>query len=136
VLCYTENPQKILENLSQVLEPGGLLFCSVEARLGWACALDVAPGGLEALWGDGVVHVPGDRWIHCYTELEFRALFEGWELLQFLPTHYLPSGPFEAAAGDLPIDEVAAWEDRFRQHPDLACLNRAWIAVARWPDQR
>ena len=136
VLCYTEDPQKVLENLTGVLEPGGLLFCSVEARLGWACALDVAPGSLEALLGEGVVHVPGDRWIHCYTEAEVRALFEGWDLLSLLPTHFLPSGPFEAVAGDLPLAEVIDWEARLRTHPDLACMHRAWIAVARWPGQR
>ena len=41
---------------------------SVEARWGWPMARDVAPHTLDAFMGNGIVHVPHDRWIRTYTE--------------------------------------------------------------------
>ena len=131
VLCYAEDPAAILSNLRRVLAPGGALLMSVEARWGWASSLDVAPGTLGALLDDGVVHVPGDRWIRTYTEAELRAALAGWSIERLVPTHYVPSGPFEAAAGPLSLDQTLALEARLRAHPVCGALNRAWLVVAR-----
>jgi len=133
VLCYTEDPQHILKNLAEALVPGGILLLSVEARWGWASSLDVAPDTLNALLEDGVVHVPGDRWIKTYEKRELEALLEDWEILSLVPTHYVSSGPFEAAAGDMDLQKILAWEAKLRTHDQTRHLNRAWTAVARAP---
>ena len=139
VLCYTEDPAAVLRRVREVLEPGGVLLCSVEARWGWAAALDAAAGSLPALLAEGpeagIIHVPGDRWIRTYTEADLRALLAdaGFEIEAVVPTHYVPSGPFELAGGELALAEVLALEARLRAHPVTAPLNRAWLAVARRP---
>jgi SAM-dependent methyltransferase len=133
VLCYSEDPAAALARVREALVPGGALLCSVEARWGWAAALDVAPGTLPALLSDGVVHVPGDRWIRTFTGEDFQSLLEGagFTVERLVPTHYVPSGPFEAAAGSLDLDGIMALEARLRADPVTAPLNRAWLAVAR-----
>ncbi len=133
VLCYVEDPASSLAQIHDLLEPGGRLFCSVEARWGWAASLDVHPGSLDALLSDGVVHVPGDVWVRTFEGEGFRSLLEeaGFEVELLLPTHYVLSGPFEAAAGELDLEAVLAWEERLRSHPRCRDWNRAWTAVAR-----
>lgn len=131
VLCYAEDPARVLHQLRRVLRPGGTLLFSVEARFGWAAAMDAPARSLDALFGDGVVSVPGDRWVRTYTREMVEAQLEGWEILELLPSHYIPSGPFEDAAGLLEPAELVAAEARFRTHPVLAALNRAWMGVAR-----
>ena len=132
VLCYAEDPAAVLERVHATLRPGGLLLCSVEARWGWAMAHDAAPGSIDDFFGNGVVHVPGDRWVRTYTEDELRALLSPrFEVLEVLPSHYAFSGPFEPAAGPLDAARAIALEARLRAHPVARPLNRAWMAVAR-----
>ncbi len=131
VLCYVEDPARVLERVAASLKPGGVLLGSVEARWGWAMAADVHEGTLEAFFGDGIVHMPGDRWVRTFTQDQVRALFADWDLLELWPTHYALSGPFEMAAGELAVDEALALEARLRAHPVAANLNRAWSFVAR-----
>ncbi len=131
VLCYVADPEVVLQGIRRVLRPGGVLLVSVEAQYGWAMGPDVAMGSLPALLGDGVVHVPRDRWVRTYDENAFRSLLSDWEILTLLPTHYVLSGPFEIAAGELGIEQVREWEQRLREHPITGPLNRAWTAVVR-----
>ena len=93
---------------------------------------DVAEGSLGALFGEGIVHVEGDRWVQTYTEDGFRALLSDIEILSFEPSHYVMSGPFEAAAGDIDVDTIRAFEKRLRDDPVCKNLNRAWMAAVRW----
>lgn len=78
-----------------------------------------------------MVHVPGDRWIRTYSEETLRALLEGFEVLSLLPTHYVPSGPFEMAAGPLDLQGVLQVEARLRAEPHTRHLHRAWMFAAR-----
>lgn len=133
VLCYCEDPQRIVQNAWDALKPGGVLLASVEARWGWAAALDAQPGTLGALMGDGVVHIPGDMWVRTFEQEDFAALLAPFEVELMLPTHYTLSGPFEAAAGPLELDELLRMEAKLRDHPRTAHLNRAWMAAARKP---
>jgi len=131
VLCYVEDPKSVLNEVKRVLAPDGLLLCSVEARWGWAASLDVAPSTLRALLSDGVVHVPGDRWIQTFSEENLRELFDEWDILYLMPTHYIPSGPYEAAAGTLKLSEIIDLEAQMRARPATTHQNRAWMLVAR-----
>ncbi len=131
VLCYVENPQAVLAQVRERLKPGGVLLASVEARWGWAAALDAPPGVLEALVTDGIVHVPGDRWVQTSDAEDLSKLFEGWDFALCLPTHYTTSGPFELAAGPLDVEGLVAWDERLRVHPRTHSWNRAWTLVAR-----
>ncbi|MEC7242296.1 MAG: class I SAM-dependent methyltransferase [Myxococcota bacterium] len=133
VLCYVENPRLALQQIAKNLAPGAPLLLSVEARWGWAQALDAAPGTLPALLKDGIVHVPGDRWIRTYTRSELLSLLEGWEILMLRPSHYACSGPYEAAAGQLDLDELLVVEEALRQREQTQHNHRAWMAVARRP---
>ena len=57
-----------------LLKPGGMLLASVEARYALAMGPDVAEGSLDALFGDGIVHVDQDRWVRTFDEDDFRGL--------------------------------------------------------------
>ncbi len=134
VLCYVEDPVKALESAWQLLVPGGYLLASVEARYGWVSALDVPGGTLPAFFDDGVVFVPGDRWVRTFQRQEFTELLEPrFEVMEIVPTHYVSGGPFEAAARVGNIREMLRWETRCRSHPMTRQWNRAWTAVARKP---
>lgn len=134
VLCYVPNAVEVASALAARLEPGGALLLSVEARYGWAVAED-APhqGGLEAALGeDGVLDVPGDRWVQTYSEAQVRHLLQaaGLEVRAVVPTHYLPDGPLERVAGETwDLEALLAAEDRCRRHPVWSPLNRLWTAV-------
>lgn len=134
VLNYVEDPRRVLAEVARVLRPGGVVLGSVEARWGWAASLDAEAGTLPALWGDGVVHVPGDRWVHTWDAAELRALLAGWEILRLVPTHYVVSGPFEVAAGSLALTDVLDAEARLRAHPVAGPWNRAWTFALRRPE--
>jgi len=131
VLCYVEDPARVLTRLRQVLKPDGVLLLSVEARWGWAMAPDVHEGTIESFLGDGIVHAPGDRWVRTYTEESLREALADFEILHLWPTHYAHSGPFELATGPLPVAKALALEARLRAHPVSHPLNRAWAVVAR-----
>lgn len=131
LLCYVADPAAALAELVARVRPGGALLISVEARWGWAMALDAPAGQLGALFGDGVVHAPGDRWVRTFDEADLRALLTGLTVEVLEPSHYLSSGPLQQVAGDLELDELAAWEERARAHPVIGRLNRAWTVVAR-----
>ena len=133
VLCYVADPAAVVANLARVIEPGGLLLCSVEARWGWAMASDAADASIDQLFReDGVVHVPGDRWVQTYTGATLTDLLAPhFEVEALRRSHYALSGPFEQASGVLDIDAALALEARLRDHPVTRPLNRAWMAVAR-----
>ena len=130
VLCYVPDPAKVLKAATSCLKPGGVVLASVEARYGWALGPDVSEGSLGALFGDGVVHVEGDRWVQTFSEDEFGALFSDLDLLLLEPSHYVLSGPFEAAAGNIDVDTLRYFENRLKTDPITRPLNRAWMAVA------
>lgn len=131
LLCYVEDIPRVLANLRRVLKPDGVALLSVEARYGWAMSMDAPPGTLDALVGDGIVHIPGDRWVRTFTREAFVGALAGWQIVDLLGTHYIPSGPLEDAGGTLSVPELLAWEARLRAHPVIGPLNRAWIAVVR-----
>jgi SAM-dependent methyltransferase len=133
VLCYVEDPVRVLRNLAQVMKPGAPLLLSVEARWGWAMGADVHEGSIADFFGDGIVHVPGDRWVRTFEQDDLLDLLEeaGFELVALQPSHYALSGPFEMAAGELTVEEALLLEERLRAHPVSRGLNRAWMAVAR-----
>ena len=132
VLCYVPDANAVLSAVKKVLKPGGILLCSVEARYGWAMGPDVAEGSLGALFGEGIVHVEDDRWVQTYTEKGLRNLLSDFEIVSLEPSHYVLSGPFEAAAGDIDIDTIRAFEKRLQQDEVCKDLNRAWMAAVRW----
>jgi SAM-dependent methyltransferase len=136
VLCYCEDPAQVVANMLRVLRPGGRLLLSVEARWGWAMAPDAAPGSVDCLFGDGVVHVPGDRWVRTYQRAELEALLAPFADVEIIPGHYAWSGPFETAAGPRSPEAAIALEARLRQHPVAAPLNRTWMASALRPTDR
>lgn len=133
LLNYVENPALILQHCYQLLEPGGTLLLSVEAKYGWMCSRDAAPNSIEALWNNGIVHVPHDRWVRTYDEIALRELLSGWRIAQLVPTHYSCSGPFEQAAGAQNLEQALALDKRLREHPVTRPWNRAWTVVAQKP---
>tara|TARA_B100000530_G_scaffold317616_1_gene248771 strand:- start:20 stop:958 length:939 start_codon:yes stop_codon:yes gene_type:complete len=130
VLCYVPDPTTVMQAIRMVLKPGGCILASVEARYGWAMGPDVAEGSLGDLFDTGIVHVPGDRWVRTFTEQEFRDLLDGVSIQLFEPSHYVLSGPFEAAAGNADLQAIKDFEVRLRADPITRPLHRAWMAAA------
>ena len=76
--------------------------------------------------------IVGDRPEHEWLgDARVRDVLKGLEILELEPSHYVLSGPFEAAAGAIDLDRLRALEHRLRNHPITAPLNRAWMATAR-----
>lgn len=132
LLNYVEDPARVVANVRRVLKPGGAFLFSVEARWGWAMAVDAVAGTLPA-WFEaaGIVHRAGDLWVRTYTREAIAALLTGWSVERLVPTHYVMSGPFEQVAGPLDLPGLLDAESRLREHPIAGPLNRAWTGIAR-----
>ena len=126
LLCYVDSPQAVLQEIRRVLKPGGCLLLSVEATKGAALVRDGGPVDAQ-----GIIHLPGDRWVQTYTETSLRALLSDWEIVQLVPTHYVLSGPLEAEATGCGPEEIRALEAQAAANPQTAHAHRAWTAVVR-----
>lgn len=138
VYCYVPEVHDALVHLRTRLRPGGVLCLSVEARWGWATAIDASSGAIaHALVGDGVVDLPGEGWVRTYTDDDLRETLEdaGFEIEAIVPNHYVLDGPLERVAPEaLDLDMLLDLEDAAREHPVWHPLNRIWSVVARRPD--
>jgi SAM-dependent methyltransferase len=144
LLCYLDDPAAAVAAIRPLLRPGGVLLASVEARFGWALALDAPDGGArgpdltECLLGDLPVHVPGDRHVRTFSPAQFSHLLHPFFAEEMVYAHFVPSGPFErifSPIDDSPacVERILAAEERFRQHTVLGQLGRSLLAVAREP---
>lgn len=137
VLCYVPEVERALEALVSRVRPGGVVLISMEARWGWACSPDAPPGALAAaLAGDGVVHVPGEGWVHTRERAEVEALLVGAGLVveQIVGSHYTLDAPLEQVAGEAEgLERTLEIEAQCRAHPVWGPLNRLWLAAARKP---
>lgn len=134
VLCYVPRAVEALQGIVARLRPGGALLISVEARWGWAAAEDATPGTLDAaLSGDGVIHVPGERWVRTYEEADLVRLLEqvGLKVARTTPMLYVTDGPLERTMPEsASLEELIRFEAACREHPVWRPLNRIWSAVA------
>ena len=69
--------------------------------------------------------------MRTFTEDDVRDLLSAMDIIQLDPSHYVLSGPFESAAGDIDVEQLREMESRLQNHPITAPLNRAWMAAAR-----
>lgn len=141
ILNYVERPTEVLSAVASRLKPDGHVLFSLEARYGWALSTDVIPRLGDGFFS-GVAFRGGDRHVVCYDEAGVRTLFEGWDV-EFVPSHWVLSGPFELLVGaDVAhgagkdegrsaLPQLLDWEQRFAADPVSAPLHRAWVGVAR-----
>ncbi len=141
ILNYVERPRDVVDAVAARLAADGTVLFSVEARWGWALSTDVGPGLTEGFFS-GLAHCGGDRHVRCLDAEDLRTLFSGWTV-EFVPTHWVLSGPFEMLVGadithgagrdggKAALPGLLALEDRFAAHPVAAPLHRAWVGVAR-----
>ncbi len=134
VLCYVPEVDSALAAIHARLKQGGALLISMEARWGWAASQDAPIGAIEAaLGGDGVLDAGSERWVQTYTRERFTETLEraGFEVERMIPALYLLDGPLEDVGNtSASLEELLEIEERCRNHPVWAPLNRAWIAVA------
>jgi SAM-dependent methyltransferase len=137
VLCYVPDAVGALRTIASRVRPGGTVLVSVEARWGWATAQDAPTNGIEAaLDGDGVLSLPGDRWVRTYDHAAVETLLTaaGLEPLAIVPSHWIPDGPLEdVAPAMMDLERLIALEERCRAHPVWGALNRLWLAAGRTP---
>lgn len=142
LLCYQEEPARMLAELVRVTRPGGLIAVTVEGRYG--ALLSDTSGTLaeaEARLDGAPLQRPYDVFLRAFTAPELRALLEGAGLacLRLVGTHYLPEGPLAHLLDGVDLDDQAsreralALERRCAEDPALGPLARAWLAVARKP---
>jgi len=135
VLCYVPDTVGALATIRERLAPGGRLLLSMEARWGWALSEDAPEDALAmALSGDGVIDLPGERWVRTVDEPTLRALLAeaGFQVDDMIPSHWVPDGPLEALAPpELSLEELLAFEARCRAHPVFGPLHRLWLVSAR-----
>lgn len=136
VLCYVPDVKAALAELVARLRIGGALLISVEARYGWAAAADAPQDTvhccLEDDW-DGVIDLPGDRWVQTYSRQQLHDVLTeaGLDVRLIQPTHYITDGPLEKVAPEeLGLSDLLRWEEHLREHPVYGQLNRAWTAIA------
>ena len=89
-----------------------------------------------ALEGDGVVDLPGDRWVRTYERADLQALLEsaGLEVDTITPALWILDGPLERVMPDAAsLEELIAFEERCQHHPVWGPLNRLWLASATKP---
>jgi 2-polyprenyl-3-methyl-5-hydroxy-6-metoxy-1,4-benzoquinol methylase len=134
VLCYVPRAREALAAMVERLEPGGTLLISVESRWAWATAPDAPPNTMaQALEGDGVLDLPGERWVRTYTREDLSQLLEGAGLRVDLiqPMLWMMDGPLERVMPESgSLEELIALEARCATHPVWAPLNRIWTAAA------
>lgn len=134
VLCYVPEAAEVIGELVARLRPGGALLLSMEARWGWATAADAPHGAIEAaLDGDGIVDVPGDRWVRTWEADELTALLTqaGLRVERMVPLFYTLDGPLEACLpDDLSLENLLGLEARCAAHPVWGKLNRVWATAA------
>lgn len=135
-LNYVPDVQGAVAAIVERMVPGGVFLLAVEAEWGWVCGPDAPEGGLETALSGGVLDLPGDRWVRTMSREALCELLEAAGLVveKVVPTHYLIDGPLEdVMPGSLSLEELLEAEERCRQHPVWAPLNRIWTAVARRP---
>lgn len=134
VWCYVPDVVGAIARAVERLAPGGVLLASVEARWGWAVAADAPEGGIaHALVGDGLVDLPGDRWVKTYEGHEIRALLAdaGLDVQALIPSHYVLDGPLEQVMPGVPdLDTCLDLEAAAAAHPVWAPLHRIWQVAA------
>lgn len=134
VLCYVPDAVGGLSAIAARVRPGGTVLLSVEARWGWATAQDAPAAAIAAaLDGDGVVALPGDRWVRTYEAAEVEELCAAadLEVVSLVPSHWIPDGPLEdVAPASLDLAGLLAWEERCRAHPVWGPLHRLWLCAA------
>ena len=137
VLCYVPKAREALRNIVARVRPGGTVLLSVEARWGWAASEDAPAGGIDrALDGDGVVHIPGDRWVQTYRQADVEALMThaGLRVESVVPMMYLTDGPLERVMPQsASIEDLVALEARCRAHRVWGPMNRIWSAAGTKP---
>ncbi len=135
VLCYVPEIDSAMAALAARIRCGGTLLLSMEARWGWATAMDASPGAFwDAVDGDGVVDMAEEGWVRTYTEADLRALLErhGFDVELCVPTHYVTDGPLERVApAEAGLEELLSMDEACRKHPVWSPLNRIWTAVGR-----
>lgn len=137
VLCYVPKATEVLQAMADRLRPGGALLIAVEGRWGWACSEDAPAGALAtALAGDGVIDVPGERWVRTYREEDLVSALEGagLQVQQTHPMLYVLDGPLERTVPpSASLEELLTYEEACRAHPVWAPLARIQTAVATKP---
>jgi len=134
VLCYVPDTVGALVAIRERLAPGGRLLLSMEARWGWALAEDAPAEAIDAaLSGDGIIDLPGERWVRTVDADALRRLLSeaGFAVASLVPSHWIPDGPLEGVSpASLSLEELVQLEDRCRRHPVYGPLHRLWLVVA------
>ncbi len=134
VFCYLSKPMEGLQEAMRVLQPGGLLFLSVETTTGAS-----ARGKTDSETPPDTFSAENDVWVHLYTQqrLEDELKRTGFEVESVQGVHYLLDGPHGETVDfdrlDEPeIREKIAEQDRIMDDGQHG-IPRAILAVARKP---
>lgn len=139
LLCYVADPVKAICELARVLKKGGLLFFSVENKLGaLAAERFLTEKNFLDVCKKNVLAVKNDVYVRYFTKADTAALIKKAKMgtLCLDGCHYVADGAFGHLAEKANLKDKRARkklheiEQFCREHKTLEPFARAWTAIA------
>ncbi len=140
LICYSDEPDKIVKELVRVTRKNGLIVISVEGKYGGMLSdPDVSFSKLPRIFQDNSFNIKNHLYVHYYTPATIKKLLEecGVEVIDIFGTHYVTDGVFHRLINIDKLDNKNYKEDVLRIEklcqgdPIFKNLARAWVAIGR-----
>ncbi len=140
LLCYVNAPEKAMRELARVLKKSGLLFFSVENKLGaLASERFITENNFISAYTKERLSVKDEVHVNYFTEKDTAALIKKAKMgtLLIAGCHYTADGIFGHLAQKTDLRNASSRkrlleiENFCRKNKSLAPFARAWAAVAR-----
>ncbi|MEW6202449.1 MAG: methyltransferase domain-containing protein, partial [bacterium] len=139
LICYSIEPERIMENLRRVLKRGGWLFISVENKSGALIGdNNLSAEEIAAAIADDDVRIENYLYVKYYCKKMLREMLEGsgFKVVKIVGCQYTVDGVFDRVARRMMKTKGAervlyGIERLCRRDAVLKDFPRAWFAVAR-----
>jgi ubiquinone/menaquinone biosynthesis C-methylase UbiE len=138
LICYSDNPAKMVRELVRVTRRKGLIIISVEGKYGGLLSdSNVSFDKLLTIFQDDLLYIKNYLYVHYYTPASLRRLLEnsGVKIIGIFGSHYVTEGIFHRLIDINKLNDknyknrVLKIEKLCQRQPVLKNLARAWVAV-------